>query len=128
MLTEAFYWDRDERSRAFAKRFFDRTGRMPNMVQAGTYSAVLSYLKAVKAAGTKDADAVARKIREMPVNDGFAVGKVLANGRFIHDVYLFQVKSPTESEGPWDYYKLLGTIPGEKAFFTVTESGCKLVN
>jgi branched-chain amino acid transport system substrate-binding protein len=126
VLTEAFYWDRDDRSRAFSKRFFDRTGRMPNMIQAGTYSTVMTYLKAVKAAGTKDADAVAQKIRETPVNDDFAVGKVLANGRFIHDMYLFQVKSPAESKGSWDYYKLLGTIPGDKAYFTVAESGCKL--
>ncbi len=126
VLTEAFYWDRDDRSRAFSKRFFDRTGRMPNMIQAGTYSTVMTYLKAVKAAGTKDADAVAQKIRETPVNDDFAVGKVLANGRFIHDMYLFQVKSPAESKGSWDYYKLLGAIPGDKAYFTVAESGCKL--
>lgn len=128
VLTEAFYWDRDDRSRAFAKRFFDRTGRMPNMIQAGTYSTVKAYLKAVKAAGTKDADVVASKIRETPVNDDFAVGKVLTNGRFVHDMYLFQVKSPAESKGPWDYYKLLGTIPGEKAYFSVAESGCKLTN
>lgn len=126
VLTEGFYWDNNDRSRAFAKRFFDRTGRMPNMVHAGTYSTVLTYLKAVKAAGTKDADAVARKIRETPVDDDFASGKVLANGRFVHDMYLFQVKSPAESKAPWDYYKLLRTIPGDKAFFTVAESGCKL--
>ena len=86
----------------------------------------MTYLKAVKAAGTKDADAVAQKIRETPANDDFAVGKVLANGRFVHDMYLFQVKSPAESKGSWDYYKLLGTISGDKAYFTVAESGCKL--
>lgn len=128
VLTEGFYWDRDDRSRAFSKRFFERTGRMPNMIQAGTYSTVKTYLKAVKAAGTTDADAVAAKIRETPVNDDFATGKVLANGRFVHDMYLFQVKSPAESKAPWDYYKQLGTIPGEKAFFTVAESGCKLAD
>jgi branched-chain amino acid transport system substrate-binding protein len=127
-LTEGFYWDRDDRSRAFGKRFFERTGRMPNMIHAGTYSTVVNYVKAVKAAGTKDSDAVAKKIRETPVNDDFATGKVLANGRFIHDMYLFQVKSPAESKGPWDYYKLLRTIPGEKAFFTLAQSGCKLAN
>ncbi|CAH1647981.1 MAG: ABC transporter substrate-binding protein [Chelatococcus sp.] len=126
VLTEGFYWDKDDKSRAFAKRYLERTGHMPNMIHAGTYSTVVNYLKAVKAAGTKDADAVARKIRETPVDDNFAKGKVLANGRFIHDMYLFQVKAPNESKGPWDYYKLLGTIPGEKAFFTVEESGCKL--
>ncbi|CAH1688031.1 Peripla_BP_6 domain-containing protein [Hyphomicrobiales bacterium] len=126
VLTEGFYWDKDDKSRAFSKRYLERTGHMPNMIHAGTYSTVVNYLKAVKAAGTKDADAVARKIRETPVDDNFAKGKVLANGRFIHDMYLFQVKAPNESKGPWDYYKLLGTIPGEKAFFTVEESGCKL--
>jgi branched-chain amino acid transport system substrate-binding protein len=126
VLTEAYYWDRDDRSRAFAKRFQARTGRPPNMIQAGTYSSVLAYLKAVKAAGTKDAVAVARKIRETPVDDDFATGHVLANGRFVHDMYLFQVKTPAESKGPWDYYKLLGTIPGEKAYFSLAESGCKL--
>ncbi len=126
VLTEGFYWDKDERSRAFAKRYAARTGRPPNMIHAGTYSTVITYLKAVKAAGTKDADAVARKIRETPVDDEFATGKVLENGRFVHDMYLFQVKSPAESKAPWDYYKLLGTIPGEKAFFTLAESGCKL--
>lgn len=96
------------------------------MIQAGTYSTVKTYLKAVKAAGAKDADTVARKIRETPVDDDFSVGKVLANGRFVHDMYLFQVKSPAESKGSWDYYKLLGAIPGDKAYFTVAESGCKL--
>ncbi|WP_249730187.1 MULTISPECIES: ABC transporter substrate-binding protein [unclassified Chelatococcus] len=126
VLTEGFYWDKDDKSRAFSKRYLERTGHMPNMIHAGTYSTVVNYLKAVKAAGTKDADAVARKIRETPVDDNFAKGKVLPNGRFVHDMYLFQVKAPNESKGPWDYYKLLGTIPGEKAFFTVEESGCKL--
>ncbi|RAI36852.1 ABC transporter substrate-binding protein [Rhodoplanes serenus] len=125
VLTEGFYWDRDDRSRAFAKRFFDRTGRMPNMIHAGTYSTVMTYLKAVKAAGSKDAETVAKTIRATPVDDDFAKGKVLANGRFVHDMYLFQVKAPAESKAPWDYYKLLRTIPGDKAFFTVEESGCK---
>lgn len=125
VLTEGFYWDRDDRSRAFAKRFFDRTGRMPNMIHAGTYSTVMTYLKAVNAAGSKDAETVAKTIRATPVDDDFAKGKVLANGRFVHDMYLFQVKAPAESKAPWDYYKLLRTIPGDKAFFTVEESGCK---
>ncbi|MGA0565584.1 ABC transporter substrate-binding protein [Ancylobacter sp. VNQ12] len=126
VLTEGYYWDLNDRSRAFAKRFQARTGRQPNMVHAGTYSTVLTYLKAVKAAGTKDADAVTRKIHETPVDDDFATGTVLPNGRFVHDMYLFQVKTPAESKGPWDYYKLLGTIPGEKAFFSFADSGCKL--
>ncbi|ABD85653.1 ABC transporter substrate-binding protein [Rhodopseudomonas palustris] len=126
VLTEAFYWDRDDTSRAFAEKFFKRTGRMPNMIQAGTYSATLSYLKAVKAAGSKDTEAVAKKLKELPVDDAFAKGKVLANGRFVHDLYLFEVKKPSESKRAWDYYKLLATVPGDKAFPTAAESGCPL--
>ena len=125
ILTEGFYWDRDDKSRAFGERFMKRTGRMPNMIQAGTYSATLSYLKAVKAADSKDPDKVAAKLKEMPVNDVFGRGgKVLANGRMVHDMYLFEVKKPDESKKPWDYYKLVSTIPGDKAFFTAAESGC----
>ncbi|NVN88479.1 MAG: ABC transporter substrate-binding protein [Rhodopseudomonas sp.] len=126
VLTEAYYWDRDDKSRQFAERFFKRTQRMPNMIHAGTYSATLSYLKAVKAAGSKDTDAVAQKLKELPVDDAFATGKVLANGRFVHDLYLFEVKKPSESTKPWDYYKLLATVPGNKAFPTAAESGCPL--
>ena len=100
---------------------------MPSMIHAGTYSATLSYLKAVKAAGTKDSDAVAKKLKELPVDDDFAQGgKVLENGRMVHDMYLFEVKKPSESKKPWDYYKLLATVPGDKAFFTAKESGCPL--
>ncbi|UTD26326.1 ABC transporter substrate-binding protein [Bradyrhizobium sp. WD16] len=126
VLTEAFYWDHDDASRAFSERFFKRTGRMPNMIQAGTYSATLSYLKAVKAAGTKDSEAVAKKLKELPVDDAFAKGKVLANGRMVHDLYLFEVKKPSESKKPWDYYKQLAVVPGDKAFPTAAESGCPL--
>ena len=99
VLTEGYYWDRDDKSRDLAKRFFKRTGRMPNMIQAGTYSATLQYLKAVKAAGTKDTEAVAKKLKELPVDDAFAQGgKVLENGRMVHDLYLFEVKKPSEIE------------------------------
>jgi branched-chain amino acid transport system substrate-binding protein len=126
VLTEGFYWDHDDTTRAFSERFFKRTGRMPSMIHAGTYSATLSYLKAVKAAGTKDSDAVAKKLKELPVDDAFAKGKVLENGRMVHDMYLFEVKKPSESKKPWDYYKQLATVPGDKAFFTAKESGCPL--
>jgi branched-chain amino acid transport system substrate-binding protein len=107
----------------------ERTGRMPNMVHAGTYSAVSHYLKAVQAAGTDETEAVARKMKEMPVDDFFArKGKVLDNGRMVHEMYLFQVKAPNESKAPWDYYKHLATIPGDQAFATLQESGCVLTH
>src|SRR3954467_11217909 len=128
VLTEGYYWDRDARSRNLAERFFKRTGRMPNMIQAGTYSATLQYLKAVKAAGTKDTEAVAKKLKELPVNDDFAQGgKVLENGRMGHDLYLCEVKKPSESKKPWDYYKQLAVVPGDKAFPAAKDSGCPLV-
>ncbi len=127
-LTEAFYWNRDDESRAFGKRFFERTGAMPNMVHAGTYSAVTSYLKAVEAAGTDETEAVAAKLHELPIDDVFAKGgKVAANGRMIHDVYLMEVKKPGESDVAWDYYNVLATIPGDKAFMDPAKSGCPLV-
>ena len=126
VLTEGFYWDHDDKSRAFSERFFKRTGRMPSMIHAGTYSATLSYLKAVKAAGTKDTEAVARKLKELPVDDAFAKGKVLENGRMVHDMYLFEVKTPAESKKPWDYYKQLAVIPGDQAFPSAKDSGCPL--
>lgn len=127
VLTEGYYWDMDDRAREFATRFMKATGRMPNMIQASTYSSVLQYLKAVQAAGSDDGDAVARKLHDMPVDDFFARGgKVLPNGRMVHDMYLFQVKTPAESKGPWDYYKQLATIPGGTAFETFEQSGCQL--
>ena len=126
VLTEGFYWDHDDKSRAFSERFFKRTGRMPSMIHAGTYSATLSYLKAVKAAGTKDSDAVAKKLKELPVDDAFAQGKVQENGRMVHDMYLFEVKKPSESKKPWDYYKQLAVVPGDQAFPRAKDSGCPL--
>jgi branched-chain amino acid transport system substrate-binding protein len=126
ILTEGFYWDHDDKTRAFSERFFKRTDHMPSMIHAGTYSATLSYLKAVKAAGTKDSTAVAKKLKELPVDDAFAQGKVLENGRMVHDMYLFEVKKPSDSKKPWDYYKQLAVVPGDKAFFTAKESGCPL--
>ncbi len=126
ILTEGFYWDHDDKTRAFSERFFKRTDHMPSMIHAGTYSATLSYLKAVKAAGTKDSAAVAKKLKELPVDDAFAQGKVLENGRMVHDMYLFEVKKPSDSKKPWDYYKQLAVVPGDKAFFTAKASGCPL--
>ncbi len=127
VLTESFYWDLNDKTRKFSEEFFKRTGRMPSMIQAGTYSATLSYLKAVKAAGTKDSDAVVKKLKELPVNDSFTQnGKVLANGRMVADLYLFEVKKPEESKRPWDYYKVLATVPGDTAYPTADKSGCPL--
>ena len=126
VLTEGFYWDQSDKTRAFAERFFKRTGRMPSMIHAGTYSSTLSYLKAVKAAGTKDSAAVAKKLKELPVDDAFAQGKVQENGRMVHDMYLFEVKSPAESKKPWDYYKQLAVVPGNQAFPSAKDSGCPL--
>ena len=106
----------------------ERTGRMPNMNHAGTYSAVTQYLKAIEAAGTDETEAVAAKLHEMPVEDFFAQnGKVGPNGRMIHDMYLMEVKAPADSEGDWDYYNVLATIPGDEAYIVPTESGCPLV-
>ena len=128
-LTEGFYWNRTPEAAEFGKRFFDRTGAMPNMVHAGTYSAVLQYLKAIEKAGTDETEAVAKALHEMPVNDVFAEnGKVGANGRMIHDMYLMEVKKPGESDVAWDYYKVLATIPGEEAFIDPAKSGCPLVS
>jgi branched-chain amino acid transport system substrate-binding protein len=128
-LTEGFYWDRNDESRAWSKKYFDRTGRMPNMIQAGTYSAVLQYLKAIDKAGTDETEAVAKELHSMPVDDIFAHGgKVGPNGRMIHDMYLMEVKKPEESKQDWDYYKVLATIPGDEAYIKPAESGCPLVN
>ena len=127
IFTTAFYWDRDEASRVWSKRFFERAGRMPGMVQAGTYSAVLHYLRAMEAAGTVDGRAVADKIRELPVDDFFAKGRVREDGRMTHDMYLVEVKTPSESKAKWDYYKVLRRIPAEEAAQPLSESKCSLI-
>jgi branched-chain amino acid transport system substrate-binding protein len=128
VLTTGFYWDRTDETRAFGKRFFEKLGVMPTMAHAGTYSAVLHYLKAIDAAGSDEALAVMAKMRELPVNDFFAKnGKLREDGRMVHDMYLVQVKAPEESKYPWDYFKILKTIPGEQAFRPLAESECPLV-
>ncbi|GJD86984.1 MULTISPECIES: ABC transporter substrate-binding protein [Methylobacterium] len=126
-LTEGWYWDLNDETRAFGQRFMKRTGKMPNMIHTGTYSAVLQYLKAVKAAGTDETEAVNAKLHAMPVDDVFAKGgTVLPNGRMVHDMYLFEVKKPAESKSEWDLYRLLATIPGAEAYAKPEESGCPL--
>jgi len=123
-----FYWDRDDDSRAWSQRFFARHQRIPTMAQAAVYSAIRHYLRAIEAAGSDEAKAVMAKMREIPVNDFFARnGTLREDGRLVHDMYFAQVKSPAESAGPWDYYKILATIPGEQAFRPLTEGGCPLV-
>lgn len=120
--------DRDEESRAFAKAFLDRTGRLPSMIQAGSYSAVRHYLAAIAALGSDEATDVVNKMRDMPINDAFAKnGTLRADGRMVHDMYLMQVKSPAESSGPWDFYKVLATLPGDEVYRPLAEGGCPLV-
>jgi branched-chain amino acid transport system substrate-binding protein len=124
----AFYWDRDEETRIWSKRFFERQGRMPTMPQAAVYSAIRHYLGAIEAAGTDEAKAVMAKMRERPVNDFYVKnGRLREDGRLVHDMYFAQVKAPAESKGPWDYYKLLAAIPGGQAFRPLAEGGCPLV-
>lgn len=124
-LTEAWYWDQNDESRKWAKRFFDRHKKMPNSNQAGVYSSTMHYLKAVQAAGTDDTAAVIKKMRDTPINDVFAKnGKLREDGRMVHDMYLFQVKKPAESKAPWDYYTLKGTVPGDQAFRPLAQSAC----
>jgi branched-chain amino acid transport system substrate-binding protein len=128
LLTEAFYWDANDETRAWSRRFFERMKKMPNMSQAGLYSSILHYLKAVKAAGTDDTAAVMKKMKETPVNDFFAKnGHIREDGRMVHDMYLFEVKKPSESNAPWDYYKLKATIPAEQAFQPLAKSTCPLI-
>jgi branched-chain amino acid transport system substrate-binding protein len=125
----AFYWDRNDETRAWSKRFFERHGRMPTMPQASTYSAIRHYLRAIAAAGTDEAKAVMAKMREIPVNDFYAKnGHVREDGRLVHDMYFAQVKKPSESTKPWDYYNILGVISGDQAFRPLAEGGCPLVH
>src|ERR1700740_479135 len=128
LLAEAFYWDLNDDTRAFSKRFMERVKRVPGAAQAGVYSSVTHYLKAVKAAGTTDAATVMKIMKETPINDMFAKnGRIREDGRMVHDMYLFEVKKPSESKGRWDDYKLLATIPGNEAFQSLEASRCPLV-
>jgi branched-chain amino acid transport system substrate-binding protein len=128
VLTNAFYWDRDDETRAWSKRFYERMNRMPHMGDAGDYSSTMHYLKAIEAAGTDEAQAVMAKMRELPVNDFFAKnGRIREDGRMVHDMYVYEVKKPSESKGEWDYYKLREVIPGDQAFRPLKDSVCPLV-
>lgn len=128
LMTSAYYWDQNDTTRAWAERFFSKMKRMPTMVQAGVYGAITHYLKAVQAAGNKDPDTVMAKMREMPIDDFMTHGgKLRIDGRVLRDMFLYEVKTPAESEYPWDYLKLLQTIPADEAFRPLDEGGCSLV-
>ena len=126
-LADSWYWNQDEASRTFAKRFFGKYKRMPTSVHAADYSAATNYLKAVQSAGTTDADKVMSTLKSMKIDDFYNKGQIRADGRMIHDMYLYQVKSPKEASTPWDYYKMIAKVPGEQAFTTVAESKCALI-
>jgi branched-chain amino acid transport system substrate-binding protein len=128
LFTDSFYWDLDDETRAFSKRFFASHKAMPTAYQAGVNSAIGHYLKAVQAANTDDAKAVLAKMREMPVNDFFAHGgKLREDGRMVHDMYLMRFKRPAQSTGKWDLYELVTTVPGDQAFRPLNEGGCPYV-
>ncbi len=125
LLTEGFYWDLDERTRAFSQRFAAKNGGMPSMIHAGIYSSVKHYLKAVAAAKTEDAKTVIKKMRELPIDDDVVRNaRLREDGRMVHDYYVFRVKKPTESKGPWDLYALEATIPGDQAFRPMSAKLC----
>jgi branched-chain amino acid transport system substrate-binding protein len=127
-MTQGFYWDLDDGTRAFARRYFARQHAMPSQGQAGAYSAVKHYLKAVQAAGTDNPVTVAARMRAMPVDDFFARGaRLRADGKLDHELYLLQVKEPAEQTEPWDYLKLIATIPPGVANRPLAEGGCPLV-
>jgi branched-chain amino acid transport system substrate-binding protein len=126
LLTTSWDWNLDDKTRAFGKRFFEKTKRMPTDIQAADYSATMTYLKAVQAAKSIDADTVMAQIKKTPIDDFYAKGFVREDGRFVHDMYLVQVKSPAESKQPWDYYKVVQKLKGEEVFTTKAESKCAL--
>ncbi|MGB4583063.1 MAG: ABC transporter substrate-binding protein [Rhodoferax sp.] len=126
-VADSWYWNQDDASRQFAKRFFEKYKRMPSSVQAADYSAAANYLKAVQTAGTTDADKVMSTLKSMKIDDFYNKGQIRADGRMIHDMYLYQVKSPKESTAPWDYYKIVTKVPGDQAFTTPADSKCALL-
>jgi branched-chain amino acid transport system substrate-binding protein len=127
-LTDAWYWDLNDKSRAFGKRFLDKTGAMPTYNQAAYYSATLAYLNAVKAVGTTDSDKVMEQLRKTKIDDMFtSEGVIRPDGLLEHSMYVMQVKTPAESKAPWDYYKLIKTMSGEEAFGKLADSTCPLV-
>nr|WP_312988294.1 ABC transporter substrate-binding protein [Comamonas koreensis] len=126
-LTEGWYWDMSDASRAFSQRFYDKNKKMPTTFQAGDYSATTTYLKAVQKAGSTEPDQVMAALKSLPIDDMFAKGYIRADGAMVHDMYLMQVKKPAESTKPWDYYKVVSTIPGDKAYAPSKEGACPLL-
>jgi branched-chain amino acid transport system substrate-binding protein len=127
-LTTASYWDMNDKTRAWSRKFMERTGAMPSMLQAGVYGSVLHYLKSVKAAGTDDADKVAQTMREMPINDAFTENAhIREDGRVLRDMYLAKVKAPEASKYPWDYFDIVRTIPAQQTVAPLSESTCPLI-
>ena len=124
--TTSWYWDLNDETRKWSKRFFDKTKRMPTDIQAADYSAATTYLKAVQAAGSTDADKVMEQLKKTPVNDFYAKGVIRPDGRFVHDMYLVEAKKQSESKQPWDYLKVVKTLPGEQVYTTKAESKCAL--
>nr|WP_297350714.1 ABC transporter substrate-binding protein [uncultured Caldimonas sp.] len=127
LMTDSWYWDTDDNTRKFAQRFYEKTKKMPSSLQAADYSAITTYLKAVQAAGTDDADKVMAQLKKMKLDDFYAKGYIRKDGRYIHDMYLMQAKAPSESKAPWDLLKKVATVSGEQAFTTPAESKCSLM-
>lgn len=128
ILSGGFYWDTDDGTRAFSKRFIEKVGHMPTMMQAGLYSATMHYLKAIEAVGSDEASKVMDKMRATPISDFFAKnGHIRIDGRMVHDMYLYEVKKPSDSKGEWDLYNIIATVPGDEAFRPLEDGGCPLV-
>ena len=128
LLTEGFYWDQDDEARAWSKRFYEKRGLMPTSYQAGVYSSLIHYLNAIKATGTDEAKAVVAKMKATPINDFFTKnGHIREDGRMVHDMYLMQVKKPSESKGEWDLYTKLAAVPGDEAFRPLDQGGCPFI-
>jgi branched-chain amino acid transport system substrate-binding protein len=128
LATDSWDWDQNAETRKFSERFFSKFKRMPSSIQAANYSAMTTYLNAVKAAGTDDADKVMEQLKKTRINDMYAKnGTIRADGRMVHDMFLMEVKKPSESTKPWDYYKQVAVVPGDQAYTTLAESKCSLV-
>jgi branched-chain amino acid transport system substrate-binding protein len=126
LLTDSWYWDQSDASRKWAQRYFAKTGKMPSSLQAADYSSTMAYLNAVKAVGSTDPDKVMAQMKKEKIDDFYATGTIRPDGVMVHDMYLYQVKTPGESKKPWDYYKLISKIPGDQAFGTKAETQCSL--